>query len=123
MRSLENLQIPQIFVSIRLLYVSNTFLPHSSIGKPAIINMYTLVIQEYFQERVKAWLDTVGKELIGIKHHWLRYEFAPSRGQIHAHMIVICDNKDVLSNCLALKHDRTQLAFPTYHLGLVIHLA
>jgi hypothetical protein len=110
MRNLENLQISQIFVSIRLLYVSNTFLPHASIGKPAIINMYTLVIQEYFQERVKAWLDTVGKELIGIKHHWLRYEFAPSRGQIHAHMIVICDNKDVLSNCLALKHDRTQLA-------------
>jgi hypothetical protein len=86
------------------------WLPLYPLGKPAIINMYTLVIQEYFQERVKAWLDTVGKELFGIKHHWLRYEFAPSRGQIHAHMIVICNNKDVVKNCLALKHDRVQLA-------------
>ena len=25
-------------------------------------------------------------------HYWLRYEFAPSRGQIHAHMLAIHDN-------------------------------
>jgi hypothetical protein len=79
-------------------------------GKPAIINMYTVVVQEYFQERVTAWLDTVGKNLLGIKHHWLRYEFAPSRGQIHAHMLAICDNKEVLKHCLALKYDKQKLA-------------
>jgi hypothetical protein len=79
-------------------------------GRAAIINKFTLVIQEYFHERVEAWLDTVGKKLIGIKHHWLRYEFAPSRGQIHAHMLAICDNNDVLQKCQSLKHDKKQLA-------------
>jgi hypothetical protein len=67
-------------------------------------------VQEYFQERVKAWLETVGKALLGVKHHWLRYEFAPSRGQIHAHMLVICDNTDVIKTCSALKHDKERLA-------------
>jgi hypothetical protein len=79
-------------------------------GKPAIINKYTTVVQEYFQERVKAWLGSVGKNLLGIKHHWLRYEFAPSRGQIHAHMLVICDNKAVLDKCFELKDDNDKLA-------------
>jgi hypothetical protein len=40
-------------------------------GKTAIVNKFTVVIQEYFQERVLAWLEAVGKNLIGIKHHWL----------------------------------------------------
>jgi hypothetical protein len=26
-----------------------------------IVNDYTLIVQEYFQERVKVWLKTVGK--------------------------------------------------------------
>jgi hypothetical protein len=82
----------------------------STTGKTSIVNKFTLVIQEYFQERVKAWLETVGKRLLGIKHHWLRYEFAPSRGQIHAHMLVICDNKEVMRQCRARKHDTQQLA-------------
>jgi hypothetical protein len=59
-------------------------------GKTAIVNKFSVVIQEYFQERVLAWLERVGKNLIGIKHHWLCYKFAPSRGKIHAHMLVIC---------------------------------
>ena len=64
-------------------------------GAAKHVNDFTLVIQEYFQIRVKAWLETVGKEVFKIKHHWLRYEFAPGRGQIHAHMLLIMDNKDL----------------------------
>lgn len=56
------------------------------------INEYTLVVQEYFQQRVELWLKTIGKTVFGIKHYWVRYEFAASRGQIHAHMLVITDN-------------------------------
>ena len=56
------------------------------------INDYTLIVQEYFQQRVMAWLKTIGKIIFGIKHHWLRYEFAPGRGQIHAHMLAITDH-------------------------------
>lgn len=65
---------------------------------------YSLVIQEYFQERVRLWLKTVGKRIFKIKHHWLRYEFAKSRGQIHAHMLVIADNKDLQLRLYQLRH-------------------
>ena len=61
-----------------------------------IINDYTLIVQEYFQERVKIWLSTIGAKVFHIKHYWLRYEFAPSRGQIHAHMLAIHDNPKVM---------------------------
>ena len=53
------------------------------------------MIQEYFQKRVEVWLNTVGKEVFKIKYHWLRYEFAPGRGQIHAHMLLIMENQDI----------------------------
>ena len=59
-----------------------------------IVNDYTLVVQEYFQERVKIWLATVGKVVFKIDHHWLRYEFTPSRGQVHAHMLAISNFKN-----------------------------
>lgn len=61
------------------------------------VNDYTLIVQEYFQERVKIWLDTIGTKIFHIKHFWLRYEFAPSRGQIHAHILAIHDNPYVLA--------------------------
>lgn len=61
-----------------------------------VVNDYTLIVQEYFQERVKIWLSTIGTKVFHIKHYWLRYEFAPSRGQIHAHMLAIHDNPHVM---------------------------
>ena len=79
-------------------------------GRVALINEHSLVVQEYFQNRVEAWIDTVGKDLLGIQHHWLRYEFAPRRGQIHAHMLAICSNMDMLRKCHALHMDRPKLA-------------
>jgi hypothetical protein len=69
-----------------------------------------LVIQEYFQIRVKHWLSTIGKTLFKIKHHWLRFEFAPGRGQIHAHMLAIVDNKAVMRHAYDLhSHGHTKL--------------
>ena len=67
----------------------------SSPGASSAINDYTVVIQEYFQMRVKDWFETVGKNVFKIKHYWLRYEFAPGRGQIHAHCLLIMDNQDL----------------------------
>ena len=61
-----------------------------------LINDYTLVVQEYFQERVKIWLSTIGTQVFHIKYYWLRYEFAPSRGQIHAHMLAIHKDPEVM---------------------------
>jgi hypothetical protein len=61
-----------------------------------LVNDYTLIVQEYFQERVKIWLSTIGAKVFHIKHYWLRYEFAPSRGQIHAHMLAIHENPKVM---------------------------
>lgn len=62
------------------------------VGSPklvAIANDYSIVIQEYFQKRVETWLETVGKVVFDISHYWCRFEFAPGRGQIHAHMLAI----------------------------------
>jgi hypothetical protein len=42
------------------------------------------------------WLDLVGKPIYGIQHYWVRYEFTPNRGQIHAHLIAISSDNDVL---------------------------
>ena len=53
------------------------------VGKPGfaqIVNDYTVVVQEYFQERVEQWLNSVGSTIFGIEHYWIRYEFAPGRG-------------------------------------------
>lgn len=68
------------------------------IGGPGFVQMvndYSIVIQEYFQERVVEWLDSVGKSIFGIKHYWIRYEFAPGRGQIHAHLLAISEDQEV----------------------------
>ena len=79
--------------------------PHAEdcfLGSPKlqkILNEYSLVIQEFFQIRVKYWLKTVGAQVFGIKHYWVRYEFAPGRGQIHAHMLCITKNKDIQKLC------------------------
>ena len=78
----------------RLVNERNRMAGHSqSASKEAmsgkVVNQYTVVIQEYFQLRVKKWLETIGKEMFGIQHYWLRFEFAPGRGQIHAHMLAI----------------------------------
>ena len=64
-----------------------------------IVNQYAVVIQEYFQKRVEIWLATVGREIFGIKHHWVRYEFAPGRGQIHAHMLAIPEDHSIFELC------------------------
>ena len=73
-------------------------------GASKAVNDYTLVIQEYFQIRVKRWFETIGKNVFKIKHYWLRYEFAPGRGQIHAHCLLIMDNQDLQR---LVKHART----------------
>ena len=58
----------------------------------SILNDYSLVVQEYFQIRVETWIEFVGRPVFGIQHHWLRYEFAPGRGQIHAHMLAVSNH-------------------------------
>ena len=59
------------------------------------VNDYSIVVQEFFQIRTRDFLATVGKRLFGIRHYWLRYEFAKGRGQIHAHLLAILDKSIV----------------------------
>jgi len=65
----------------------------------SIINDYAIVIQEYFQKRVETWLDTVGKDIFDIENYWVRYEFAPGRGQIHAHLLAISNDQTIYELC------------------------
>ena len=53
------------------------------------INDYSVVVQEFFIRRTEDYLNTVGRDVLGIKHYWCRFEFAKGRGQIHAHILVI----------------------------------
>jgi len=70
-------------------------------GFSQLVNDHTVVVQEFFQERVTTWLDTVGKAIFGIKHYWVRYEFTPGRGQIHAHLLAIPEDQSIYK----LAHD------------------
>ena len=62
---------------------------------PKLLNEFSIVVQEYFQKRVEIWLRTVGRTVFGIEHYWVRYEFAPGRGQIHAHLLGIPKTKNI----------------------------
>jgi Helitron helicase-like domain at N-terminus len=64
-----------------------------------LLNEYSLVVQEYFQIRVKLWLEKVGKPIFGIEHYWVRFEFAPGRGQIHAHLLAVSNHMSVYEDC------------------------
>ena len=79
--------------------------PDGKKGRVQMINDYALVVQEYFQIRVKEWLRLIGKDLFGIKHYWVRYEFAPSRGQIHAHMLCISEDQSMNQAMYELRRD------------------
>ena len=70
-----------------------------SVDKSGIVKAmceHTSTVQEIFQICVRKWLQIVGSSVFGIKHYWVRYKFAPSRGQIHAHLLAICDNQNML---------------------------
>ena len=79
-------------------------------GRVKLINDYAAVVQEYFQERVVEWLATVGKDIFEISHYWVRYEFAPSRGQIHAHMLCISRDQSMNKALYMLRHSEKEQA-------------
>ena len=60
------------------------------------VNDMTIVVQEYFQKRIKNWLNKIGKPIFKILEYWLRFEFAPTRGQIHCHMLAITEHNQLL---------------------------
>ena len=54
---------------------------------------YSLLAQEFSQERLVLYLKEVITPVFGVKHYWYRFEFAKSRGQIHFHLFAICADK------------------------------
>ena len=71
----------------------------------SILNDYSSVVEEYFEKKVEIWLQTVGKNFFGIEHYWVRYEFAPGRGQIHAHLLAMSKDQEIYKLC----HDDLKL--------------
>jgi hypothetical protein len=55
---------------------------------------------------VEIWLETVGHGVFDIKHYWLRYEFAPSWGQIHANLLAICGDHSLNMAMHKLKRNK-----------------
>jgi hypothetical protein len=76
---------------------STCYVGSPKLGK--IINEYAIVVQEYFERRVEIWMKTVGKEMLGIAHYWMRFEFAPGRGQIHVHLLAISSDQAIYKLC------------------------
>ncbi len=76
---------------------SECYLGSDKLGK--FLNDYCIVVQEYFQLRVEKWLKTVGKDIFSIEHYWVRYEFAPGRGQIHAHLLALSTDQSIYELC------------------------
>ena len=78
------------------------------------MNDYAIVVQEYFQRRTQEFLDFYCKKVFGINHYFVRYEFAKSRGQIHAHLIALLGKESSIKdfNSLAFKfnYDRKKQA-------------
>lgn len=90
-------------------HVEATEKDHSSLNTKAArikaVNEHSLLVQEFFQKRVEDFLNTYGRDVLGIKHYWVRYEFAKGRGQIHAHLLAITD--DAFEVCLQ-KNESTE---------------
>ena len=77
--------------------LANRMINDKSISaKRDLLNKYAAVVQEFFQIRVDIWLETVGKETMGITHYWFRFEFTKGRGQIHAHILAITEDTGVI---------------------------
>ena len=67
-------------------------------AKGKLLESYSAVVQEFFQHRMDAWMETVGKEVFNITHYWLRFEFAKGRGQIHSHMVCITSDYEFIAD-------------------------
>ena len=55
--------------------------------------------------------------MVSSKHYWIRYEFTPGRGQIHAHFLAIADDQEIYK----LAHDvfRQAEAVPNHTRGSI----
>ena len=69
-----------------------------------VMNDYTYIIQQYFHKRIETFLSTYAKKVFGINHYYVRFEFAKSRGQIHAHVLAILGDKSHLYDFNTLLH-------------------
>lgn len=75
-----------------------------------LVDKYCASVQIFFHERLDNWLETIGRNIFNIKHYYLRFEFAKGRGQIHAHMVAITTDLELLTEfyqvyCVQKKED------------------
>lgn len=62
-------------------------------ARSKVSKLFSVLVQDFFQERVDEWIKTVGKNVFGIEYFWARFEFAKGRGQIHLHLLAIVNNR------------------------------
>jgi hypothetical protein len=76
--------------------------------KVKAVNDYSLIIQEYFQTRVKDFLENYARDVFGINHYYARFEFAKSRGQIHVHLLAMLGQKSKIKELNQLVYEERQ---------------
>jgi len=87
------------------------------------VNQYSIVIQEYFITKVKDWMETYAKTVLKVKHWYARFEFAKGRGEIHAHILAIADNKNVFITAYNVKSEEERVRIISNYAKTVIGLS
>ncbi len=59
---------------------------------------HPLFVNEYFMRRAESFMATVIKTALGIEHYRGHVEFAPGRGAIHLHIVVIANDMAYLQD-------------------------
>lgn len=71
-----------------------------------LLDEYSIVIQEFFQIRMDHFMETVGKEIFGIEFSLVKFEFSPTRGQIHGHLLAILKDQSMSKVFYNLRDDK-----------------
>ena len=81
--------------------VDNTEVPdviHDMTVRQKMVKRYSHIVVRFFMEKTKIWIEEILGPVYGVSTHYIRFEFAKSRGQIHFHL-------------LAWRHDRKPHGF------------
>ena len=67
-------------------------------------------------------MNIVGKDLYGIEHYWVRFEFAKGRGQIHAHLLAITKQNPYMVDYYKTKDESKKVQLVTSYVRNVLDM-
>jgi hypothetical protein len=80
----------------------HTDIVNDLVARRRVVKQYSNVVCAFFHFKTEAFIDQVLKKVYGVSEHYIRFEYAASRGQIHFHMLAWRDDR--LPHGLLQKH-------------------